>query len=184
MTSHAGHYHGSCTWIRRSFTVQSCDWWTVDVDVAVSLQHEAAASNCVSSLSGRRFRAMLLLLSRRLCSSPSRLMCPDPTPVDARALCGDATGVQWTWMRLRSPAVHRQLMSASPHCPGVVFMRWRCSCLDVSRSSSPQSTFVCPLVVDASPCSLTVLTVLSRSWWSADVDAGVPVQRATAASSV
>ena len=32
-----------------------------------------------------------------------------------------------------------------------------CSCLDVSRSTLPQTTFVCPSVVDAPPCTPTVL---------------------------
>jgi hypothetical protein len=56
-----------------------------------------------------------------------------------------------------------------------------CYCLDVSRTTLPQTTFVCPSVMDASPCSPTVLLC---GWWSVDVDAGVPVQRAAVMSSV
>ena len=56
-----------------------------------------------------------------------------------------------------------------------------CSSLDMSRSTLPQSSFVCPLVVDAPPWSPTVL---SCSWRSVDVDAAVSVQRAAAMSGV
>jgi hypothetical protein len=56
-----------------------------------------------------------------------------------------------------------------------------CYCLDVPRSTLPQSTFVCLSVVDAPPCSSTVL---SCGWWSVDVDATVSVQRAAAMSDV
>ena len=45
-----------------------------------------------------------------------------------------------------------------------------CYCLDVSCSTLPQSTSVCPTVVDASPSSSAVL---SCGWWSEDVDAAV-----------
>ena len=40
-----------------------------------------------------------------------------------------------------------------------------CYCLDVSRSTLPQSTFVCPSDVDVSPCSSAVLPC---AWWSVD----------------
>jgi hypothetical protein len=56
-----------------------------------------------------------------------------------------------------------------------------CYCLEVSRSKLTQSTFVCPSVVDAPPCSPTVL---SRGWWSVDVDTGVSVQHTAATSGV
>ena len=56
-----------------------------------------------------------------------------------------------------------------------------CYCLDVSRLTLPQSTFVCPSVVDTSPCTPTVL---SCSWWSVHVHAAVSVQRAAALSGV
>jgi hypothetical protein len=36
------------------------------VDAAVSVQHEAAASGCISPLSWRRLRGIVLLLSRRV----------------------------------------------------------------------------------------------------------------------
>ena len=45
----------------------------------------------------------------------------------------------------------------------------------------PQSTFVCPSVVDAPPCSPTVL---SCGWRSVDVGAAVSVQRSAAVSGV
>jgi hypothetical protein len=45
-----------------------------------------------------------------------------------------------------------------------------CYYLDVSHSTVHQSTFVCPSVVDAPPCSSIVL---SCGWWSVDVDAVV-----------
>ena len=75
-------------------------------------------------------------------------------------------------------------MSSSPQptrCRRVGSVRWCRYCLDVSHSTLHRSTFVCPSVVDAPPCSPTVL---SRGWWSVDVDAGVSVQRAATASSV
>jgi hypothetical protein len=56
-----------------------------------------------------------------------------------------------------------------------------CYCLDEPCSTLPQSTFVCPSVADASPCSSTVLPC---GWSSVDVDAAVTVQRAAAMSGV
>jgi hypothetical protein len=56
-----------------------------------------------------------------------------------------------------------------------------CYCLDVPCSTLPQSTFVCRSVVDASPCSSTVL---SCGCWYVDMDVDVSVQRAAVASGV
>ena len=78
-------------------------------------------------------------------------------------------------MPLSLPSVQLPLMTASPHCPGEVFVRWRCSCLDVLCLTLPQSTFVCPSVVGALPASPAVL---SCGWWSVDEAATVTVQRA------
>ena len=79
-----------------------------------------------------------------------------------------------------SEHVQVPLLTVSPHCRRAVFVRRSYSYLDVSHSTLPQSTFVCPSVVDASPCSPTVL---SCRWRSVNVDAGVSVQRAAAMSS-
>ena len=51
------------------------------VEGAVSVQHEAAASGCISALSWRRLRGMVLHLSRPPCSSLPRLMWLDLTLV-------------------------------------------------------------------------------------------------------
>ena len=73
------------------------------------------------------------------------------------------------------------LLTASLRCLGDVFVRGCCFRLDVSHLMTPQSTLVCPSVVDASPCSPTVL---SCGWWSVDVDETLSVQRAAAAPGV
>ena len=46
----------------------------------------------------------------------------------------------WTWRRLSRATVHLLLLTASPHCPGVGFVRWYCSCLDLPCSTLTQST--------------------------------------------
>ena len=55
------------------------------------------------------------------------------------------------------------------------------SCLDVSHSTLPQSTFVCPSVEDASPCTSPGLSCGCRY---VDFDAAVAVQRTAATSGV
>ena len=86
---------------------------------------------------------------------------------DARLLahppCCHVAGGLLTWTRLYPSTVQLRLLTASPHCPGVTFVRWCCPCLDVSGSTLLQSTLVRASVADAPPCSLTVL---SCGWWS------------------
>ena len=127
---------------------------------SMQLLRDAASPHC----RWRQLRGMRLPLSRR------RLFVGDPldaTGFDGRLLarppcCHAAPGL-WAWMRLCPLTVQLPLMTASPHCLGVVFVRWCCPYLDVSRSTLLQSTFVCLWVVAAaSPCSRTVL---SRGWW-------------------
>ena len=69
--------------------------------------------------------------------------------------------------RVRNRHHHRLLVvDALDPCDGA------CYCLDVSRSTLPQSTLVCRSVVDASHCSSTVL---KSGWWKVDLDAAVSV---------
>ena len=97
----------------------------------MSVKHAAAACCSVSSLSWRQLRGMRLPLSRR------RLFVGDPldaTGFDGRLLacppwCHAAPGL-WAWMRLCPLTVQLPLMTASPHCLGVVFVRWCCPYLD------------------------------------------------------
>jgi hypothetical protein len=138
------------------------------VNAVVSVQHTAAADGSVFSLSCRRVRMMLLHLSRRLSLGPPTVHVPgSDAPLLARPPYCHVAGSHATWMRLYPSAVQLPLLTASP-------VRWSCSCLDVSRSTLPLSTLVCPSTVDAALCSSTVL---SLSWWSVDVDATVTVQR-------
>ena len=78
------------------------------------------------------------------------------------------------WIRLSRSSVQLPPLTVSPQCPEGVLVRCCCPCLDMSLSALPQSTFVCPSVVDASHC---LSTVLSCGWWSVDVGATVTVQR-------
>jgi hypothetical protein len=80
-------------------------------------------------------------------------------------------------LHMRRSCYHYRLLvvDASGTCDGA------CSCLDVSHSTLPHSTFGCPSVVDASPC---LPNVLSCGWRSVDVDAAVSVQRTAVASGV
>ena len=120
----------------------------------MSVKRAAAAGCSVSSLSWHQLRGMRLPLSRR------RLFVSDPldaTGFDGRLLacppcCHAAPGL-WAWMRLCPHTVQLPLITASPHCLGVVFVRWCSPYLDVSHSTLLQSTFVCLWVVAAaSPC--------------------------------
>ena len=100
-------------------------WWTVDVDLATSLQPEAAASMFVSLMSWRRLGVMLLLLSRRLSLVPATVnVARSDARVLARPACCHVAGGLWTLMPLSPPSVQLPQMTASPHCPGVVFVRW------------------------------------------------------------
>ena len=85
-----------------------------------------------------------------------------------------AAGGLWPRMRLYPSTVQLPLVTVSPNYRGEVFVRWRGSCLDVLCLTLPQSTFVCPSLVDALPTSPAVL---SCGWWSVDEDATVTVQR-------
>ena len=84
-------------------------------------------------------------------------------------------------MPLSASRVQLPLLTASLHCPGVVFVRGRCSRLAVSRLTLPQSTFVCPSLVDAPHFPSNVL---SCGWWSVDEDVAVSVQCTATASDV
>jgi hypothetical protein len=107
-----------------------------------------------------------------------RVMCQDPTLVDACPPRCRAAGGLWPRMRLYPSTVQLPLVTSSPNYPGEVFVRWRGSCLDVLCLTLPQSTFVCPSLVDALPTSPAVL---SCGWWSVDEDATVTVQRTAGA---
>ena len=152
------------------------------VDAVVSVQYAAAAGGIVSLLSCRLLRMIVLLLSRRpLLGTPA----VDVAGSDARTLLSHRTVmrlvVSGPWTRLSRSYMQLPPLTVSPHCRRTVFVRGCCSCLDVSRSTLTQSTFVCMSVVDAPPCTPTVL---SCSWWYVDVDAAVSVQRAAVASGV
>ena len=143
------------------------------VDAAGSVQHAAATDGSVFSLSCRQLRGMGLPLSR------CRLFVGDPhdaTGFDGRLLacppCCHAAAGLWTWMRLCPLTLQLPLMTTSPRCLGIVFVRWCCPYLDVSCSTLLQSTFVCLWVVATSPCSATVL---SCGRWSVNVDVSVSV---------
>ena len=88
---------------------------------SVQLLRAAASPHCP----WRQLRVMRLPLSRR------RLFVGDPldaTGFDGRLLacppcCHAAPGL-WAWMRLCPLTVQLPLITASPHCLGVVFVRW------------------------------------------------------------
>ena len=108
---------------------------------------------------------------------------------DSQIRRGARAEVSW---RVDDSAVTRHERECSGHeaeswpqqasrCRRVGSVRCCCSCLNVSRLTLPQTTFVCPSVVDASPWSPTVL---SCGLWSVDVNAAVSVQRTAAMSGV
>ena len=98
----------------------SSGWWSVDVDVVVSVQRATATSGCVASLSYRWVRAMELLLFRLLSLVPAtvratwsdaRLIARSPycgadmdVEVAVSAHCAPATtdcvsSLTWHWVR-------------------------------------------------------------------------------------
>ena len=96
----------------------------VGVDAAVSVQRAAAASRGASPLSCRLLRLMVLCLSRRrlLITATVREHGSDARLL-GRAPCCHAAGVPGTWVWLSRPTAQIPLLTTSPHCPGVVFVR-------------------------------------------------------------
>jgi hypothetical protein len=121
------------------------------VDAVVSVQHAAAADGSVSSLSCRPLRMMVLLLSRRPLLVTAAV---DVAGSDARTLLAHRAVmrlvVSGRWIRLSRSNVQLPPLTASPHYRHTVLVRGCCSYLDGSPSMMPQSTLVCPAVVDAS----------------------------------
>ena len=111
------------------------------VDAALSVQRAAATSGCVASFfygpTVRSVRWSCFCFDSSL-SSPPRFVRLGPTLVSL--LVRRAVMRIWTWRRLSRSTVQLLLLTASPHCPGVGFVRWYCSCLDLPCSTLTQST--------------------------------------------
>jgi hypothetical protein len=150
------------------------------VDEAVLVQQAAAPGCSVSSSFWRQLRVVVLLPSRSLLLDTAAVHAHgSDARLPARVPRCHVPGGQWTV----GPAVSIQRAAAAADCVSslwthcvraVLLLLSRRVALDVVSVDVP---VVCPSVVDAPPCSPTVL---SCGWWSANVDAAVPVQRAAA----
>jgi hypothetical protein len=113
---------------------------------------------------------MVLLLSRRLVLVSAAVGVAGS---DARTFLAHLAVmhlvVSGRWIRLSRSNVQLLPPTVSSHCRHTVHVRGCCSYLDGSPSTMQQSTFFCPWVVDAPPCSSTVL---SCTWWAVDVGCG------------
>ena len=104
--------------------------------------------------------APVLTYRVRDCVSQRSPVCRSWMRLLARPPCCHAAGGERTSLWLCPSSLQLPMLTTSPHCLRDVFVLTCCSCLAETRST--ESTSVCPSVVDAAPCSSTVLVVGGR----------------------